>query len=84
MTFMVINNVSDIRLRSVMFDSSVTKTGDYESIVVVLLDDMGNEVAAIHINPSYGKSEIKVDWESTIDNRRTKEEEVALAYMPPF
>jgi hypothetical protein len=84
MTFMVMTNVSDIRLRSVMFDSSVTKTGDYESIVVTLLDDKGDEVACIHINPSYGKSEIKVDWESTIDNRRTREEEAALAYMPPF
>ena len=84
MTFIVLNNVSDIRLKAVWHNSSMTPTGDYESIVMTLLDAKGDEVAAIHINPSYGKTEMKVDWESTIDMRRTKEEEKALAYDPPF
>ena len=84
MAFIVLNNVSGIRLKAVMHDSSFTPTGDYESIIVTLLDDKGDEVACVHVNPTYGKSEMKVDWESTIDMRRTKEETEALAYVPPF
>lgn len=84
MTFIVFNNVCDIRLKAVLHNSSITPTGDYESIIVTLLDDKGDEVATVHVNPTYGKSEMKVDWESTIDMRRTKEETEALAYVPPF
>jgi hypothetical protein len=84
MTFIVLNNVSDIRLKAVWHNSSVTPTGDYESIIVTMLDAKGDEIASVHINPTYGKSEMKVDWESTIDMRRTKEETEALAYVPPF
>lgn len=84
MSLLILNNVSDIRLRAVLHDSSMTPTGDYESIVVTLLDANGEEIMAIHLNPAYGKSEMKVDWESTTDMRRTKEEAEALAYDPPF